>query len=335
MRHSRRAFLRAAAASSAYVALSACTSAPTAKRIPRLGYLGVYPAPDPALTPFLDAFVDGLRQLGYEDGKSIQIEWQGGPDERWDAIAADFVRLPVDVIAGASIVAIRAALRATRTIPVVMTLGSDPIESGLAQTLARPGGNLTGMGVLTSVTAVKRLELLKEAFPGITRVAMLGDTDPVRARQFSATEDASRTLRLEPIRLEVSVANVAADLQRAFDTATSRDADALLVLAVPSQISGLRRQIVAYAASRRIPAAYATVGGFVEDGGLLGYGDNGLESFRRAASFVDRILKGASPAELPIEQPTKFDLVVNLKTARAFGFTIPQTILSRATQVIQ
>ncbi|TMG36125.1 MAG: hypothetical protein E6H94_08075 [Chloroflexi bacterium] len=249
-------------------------------------------------------------------------------------MAAEFAKLPVDVIVGSGAVAIRAARRATSTIPIVMLLGSDPVETGVVQSMARPGGNVTGLGSLTSVTTLKRLELLREAFPGITRIAMLADSDLSREPQRKIAEEGARSLKLEGIRIDVDVTD-ASNLPRALDLATTSGADALLVTNVPIEIINRRREIIAYVASRRIPAAYPVVGGFADDGGLMATGDNGLETFRRAASFVDRILKGANPADLPIEQPTQNELVVNLKTAKELGLVIPASIVGRATKVIQ
>jgi len=336
---SRRAFLGMAAASAGAVALSSCVGASSnAKRLPRLGYFVTYhPIRDPALAPLVEAFLTGLRELGYDDGQTIDLVWgqSEGQDDRWDTVASEFVRMPVDVMAASAAVAQRAAIRATSSIPIVMTLGADPVEQGLAKSLARPGGNVTGMASLTSVTAVKRLELMKEAFPSVTRVALLGGADPASAIQFSAAEAAARALRLDFIRLEIGPTDPSGELERALELATKQSVDALVVLSVSAQVSALRKQIVAYAASRRLPAAYPNTGGFVDDGGLLGYSESALYSFHRAASFVDRILRGARAAELPIEQITTFDLVVNLKTARELGLTIPASLLARATRVIQ
>ena len=333
----RRALLARSGAAATVIALWACTgrAVPT-KKVPRLGLFQGTNPPDPAVVPLLDAFDMGLRDLGYIDGRTIQIErrYTQNRSERFDEIAAEFAKLPVDVIVGSGAVAIRAARRATSTIPIVMLLGSDPVETGVVQSMARPGGNVTGLGSLTSVTTLKRLELLREAFPGITRIAMLADSDLSREPQRKIAEEGARSLKLEVIRVDVDVTD-ASNLPRALDLATTSGADALLVTNVPIEIINRRREIIAYAASRRIPAAYPVVGGFADDGGLMATGDNGLETFRRAANFVDRILKGANPADLPIEQPTQNELVVNLKTAKELGLVIPASIVGRATKVIQ
>ncbi len=337
MRHSRRAFLRRAGAAAAGIALSSCASSQGTTKLPRLGYFATTDPPDPALVPIIDAFLDGLKSRGYEDGKTLAIEWRysGGDDARLDSMAAEFVRIPVDVMVASNAQAIRAAKRASVTVPIVMLLGSDPVESGLVASLARPGGNVTGMASLTSVTATKRLELLKEAFPAVSRVAILGsirEGDPSGPLQLRAAEQAAQSLGVEPVMLEI---REAAEVPRSLDTATARGADALLVMSVPAQILRLRKEIVAYATARRIPSAYPNVGAFVDEGGLIGYSESVTESFRRAAGFVDRILKGARPADLPVEQPTTFDLVINVKAAAGLGLTIPQSVLGRATRVIQ
>lgn len=333
-RLSRRALLRGAATAAAVAALSSCSVAPRpANRIPRLGYMANLSATEQTKL-LLGAFRDGLREHGYVEGETIQIEWRYAENrlERYDEFAAEFVRLPVDVMAANQLEAQRAAKRATSTIPIVMTISADPVEAGLVESLARPGGNVTGMGFNTAGTTAKRLELLKEMVPGISRVGALSDGEADRKAALRSTEDAARTLRLELITLEVRQKS---DLPRALDLATSSGVDALLLLPARIHVIELRNEIVAYAAGRRIPAAYPEVGSFAEAGGLVAFGESGVGSFRRAAYFVDRILKGAKPADLPIEQPAKFDLVINLKTAKELGLTIPQSVLGRATKVIQ
>ena len=207
-----------------------------------------------------------------------------------------------------------------------MLLSSDPVDAGLIESLARPGTNVTGMAILTSLVTVKQLELLHEAFPQAMRVAVLTDDIPSGQRMLMAAESAARSLRIGLIPLPL---RDEADLPDLLELATSRGADALLVPPAHFQIVKLRDRIVAYAAARRIPASYTSIGGFVESGGLMSFGTNGVASFRRAADFVDRILKGANPAEIPVEQPT-----INLRTARELGLTIPASVLTRATQVI-
>lgn len=317
--------------------LPACAAGPaSAKRLPRLGlYQGTDP-PDPALVPLLTAFHEGLRDFGWIEDKTIQIDrrYTLNRSDRFDEIAHEFTSLPVDVIASSAAAGVRAAMKATTTIPIVMLLGSDPVENGFVQSLARPGGNVTGMASIGSVVTVKRLELLREAFPGISRVAILGDGDPIRQPQVKETEQAARGLKLDVVQLTMDTRD-ASSLQRALDLATASAADALLVLNVPTQIGEHRKEILGYAASNKIPAAYPNLGGWFEDGGLIATGEDGAETFRSAARFVDRVLKGAHPADLPIEQPTHYALLVNLRSARELGLTIPPSILGRATQVIQ
>ena len=322
---------------SAALALSACVAAPTAaKKVPRLGLYQATDPPDPALVPLLDAFSEGLRSFGWIEGSTIHIDrryWQNRA-ERLDEIAVEFVRVPVDIIAASAATAIRAAMKATSTVPIVMLLGTDPIENGLVQSLARPGGNVTGMASIGSAITVKRLEILRDAFPAISRVGILWDGEGIRQPQLKATLEAARGFRLEAVELTVDSRDDAS-LRRALDVATTSAVDALLVLNVPTQIGNRRKEIVDYAALRKIPAAYPNLSGWTEEGGLIGTGENGAATFRRAASFVDRILKGARPADLPIEQTPQIELIINLRTARALGFAIPQAVLDRATKVIQ
>ena len=333
MRLSRRVLLQRSAAAAAIAAVSACarTSSP-ARPIPRIGYLAssVIDAPT---QPLRDAFQDGLRDHGYVIDKNIQIEWRAteGRDELFEEFVSEFVKMRVDVMVSSSAVAQQAAKRATATIPIVMLLSSDPVDAGLIESLARPGTNVTGMAILTSLVTVKQLELLNEAFPQAMRVAVLTDDIPSGQRLLVAAESAARSLRIGLIPLPL---RDEADLPGLLELATSRGADALLVPPAHFQIVKLRDRIVAYAAARRIPASYTSIGGFVESGGLMSFGTNGVASFRRAADFVDRILKGANPAEIPVEQPTEFDIIINLRTARELGLTIPASVLTRATQVI-
>lgn len=332
----RRRFLQRAAAAGAFTVLASCDVAPRpAKRIPRVGYIAGFH--DPATDPAIEAFRDALPDHGYTLGKTIlfELRYGEGDRERYDAYANELVAMPVDVLASSNFDALNAMRRATSTIPIVMTYFPDPVAAGMVQSLAKPGGNVTGMGVQPAGTITKRLELLTEAFPGVSRVAALWDGTQPRLPTVRATEEAARRLRVDLLTLEVGAEAASSALSRALDRATAEAADALLLL--PSQIHMvmLRKEIIRYAAARRIPSSFPSFGGYVEDGGLMAYGENFVDTFRRAASYVDRILKGANPAELPVEQPTKFDLLINLKTARELGFTIPQSVLSRATKVIQ
>lgn len=330
----RRAFIGGAFAA-AITSLPSCVSAPAVKRLPRVGYLAGFH--DPATDPLIDAFQQGLNDLGYVDGRTMQytLRYAEGSLQRFDEYALEFVHMPVDVMASSNADALRSMRTATTTIPIVMANSKDPVEAGWVQSLARPGGNITGMGSVTANTTTKLVELLKEAFPTVLRIAAVWDGQPDSLPSLSAAEEAARALRTEIVKLEVGAESAAAALTRALQMATARAVDGLIVLPSAIHLVMLRREIVGYAASRRIPAAYPALGGFLEAGGLLAYGEDFLATFRRAASFVDRILKGADPAEMPIEQPKKFDLMVNLKTATELGSTVPQSVLSRATRVIR
>src|SRR2546428_8666337 len=233
--------------------------------------------------------------------------------------------------------ALRAMKRATSTIPIVFTTFPDPVDTDWigVQSLAHPGSNTTGVGTQASGTVVKRLELLKQAAPSIKRVAMLHDGEAQRAKSLTALESASRDLGLELTPFVIHAASAQTDLSRALDDATAARTDALLLLPSQVHILVLRKQIIDYAIERRIPATFATNGGYVEDGGLMAYGENFVDVFRRAGLVTVRILQGANPADLPVERPEKFDLVVNLRTASQIGLTIPESILAQATNVIR
>ncbi len=277
-----------------------------------------------------DAFRQTLRELGYTEGKNIVLEFrtaaqEGGPLE---SLAADFVRLKVDVIVAVGDPAIRAARHATSTIPIVMCPSSDPVGEGFVASLARPGGNITGFSILSPDLAGKRLEMLKEIGPKVSRVAVFWG--PGAEAAFRASELAARTLRIDVVSLKVSRAE---DLDKAFEAAAKGGANALLVAGGPA-LYGLRARITEFALKHHLPAMYY-LPAFAHAGGLLVYGPSDIEYYRRSAVYVDKILKGAKPADLPVEQPTKFELVINLKTAKALGLTIPQTLLLRADEVIQ
>ena len=325
----RRTFLRQAAALAAVGALSSCASAPPAvKRIPRVGVLNF---PNTALR---DEFLSGLRELGYEDGTTIRIEWQNSENDTEESIypiAAEMAGSRVDVMAANGGAAQRAAKRATSAIPIVIVTGTDPVEAGLVRTLAQPGGNVTGIAGLGGVVDGKRLELLKEVAPGISRVAIVGDDNPTRKVRRTAVEDAARRLSIDVVTVEV---HDASELPQALDAAARQGVDALLVLFIAVAGGGPDPHTLAFAGARRLPAAY---GDFVyaDAGGLLVFAVNLRKVFRRAGNYVARILNGERPAEMPVELPTDFHLIVNLKTARALGLTIPQSILSRATRVIE
>jgi putative ABC transport system substrate-binding protein len=300
-------------------------------KIPRIGYLSVNsPSSDSARN---EAFRQGLRELGYVEGKNIVIEYRyaDGRNEQLPELAADLVRLKVDVIVADSTLAARPAKAATQTIPIV-TLTGDPVGTGLVASLARPGGNVTGVTNLSPDLSTKRLELLKESVPGVVRIAVLWDPEgPVPLLAFKETRETAHGLGLQIQSLEVR--GPKPDIEGAFKNAIKGRAGALLTISNPL-INAHREQIVERAGKNRLPAIYADRR-FVDTGGLMSYGvDNGA-LYNRLAYFVDRILKGAKPADLPVEQPKKFELVINLKAAKQIGLTIPPNVLARADKVIK
>jgi putative ABC transport system substrate-binding protein len=298
-------------------------------RVPRIGLLRTQPrrAPDPAA----DGFRQGLRELGYTDGHNVELvyRWAEGRPDGLQGLAVDLVRLNVDIIVTGGEQAILAARSATSTIPIVMGASNDPVGAGLVTTLARPGGNVTGMTIVSPELSRKRLELLKEVVHGLTRVAVLHNPAfQGAALDLKATRDTARALGLALHDIEI---RRAVDLEPAVAAARQR-ADAILPLADPF-FTAHRVRIVELTARHRLPGMYYWKE-FVESGGLLSYGPSLFDLYRRAATHVDKILRGTRPGDLPIEQPTKFDLVINLRTARALGLTIPPSLLLRADQVI-
>lgn len=302
-------------------------------KIPTVGVLLNTAAPKAGQSnPSLDAFRSGLHELGYVEGGSVILEyrWAGGSIQHAADLAAELVRLNVAVIVSAGTPATQMAKAATTTIPIVMTAVGDPVGSGIVASLARPGGNVTGLSLLDTDLDGKRIELLKEAVPGLTRIAMLwSPSDPGMTLAFSRVEAASHTLRLTLQSLAVRGPD---DLSPAAQAATAGRAEALIVTAQPFTIRH-QIQILDVVTKLRLPAMY-TDRRFVDSGGLMSYGPNLADVYRRAAAYVDRILKGAKPADLPVEQPTKFELVINLGTAKALGLAIPPTLRTRADQVI-
>jgi putative tryptophan/tyrosine transport system substrate-binding protein len=301
-------------------------------RLPQLGVLSGGP-PSPDRLAGLDAFRDGLRERGYVEGQSIAIEYRWGENpEQVQEFATELVRLKVDVLVAADPSAVRAAKRATLTIPIVMVQSLDPVGQGYVASLARPGGNMTGLTWDSKFEITgKYLELLKAAAPRITRVAGLIDpTNPGIEPYRKAGEEAAPGLGLALRHVEWSTP---ADLERAFDAMVSQRAEALFVYGSALTVAHLKR-IVALAEKRRLPAIYIFPDA-VRFGGLMAYSPNRAEFYRRSARYVASILKGAKPADLPVEQPTKFELVINLKTAKALGLTIPPSLLARADQVIE
>jgi putative ABC transport system substrate-binding protein len=305
-----------------------------AAKIARIGYLAANLAGGPLAGH--EAFLQGLRDLGYVEGRNVVIEYRdaGGKDERLPALAAELVALKVDVIvAAAGTLAALAAKQATRSLPIVFIAVGNPVTSGLVTSLARPGGNLTGLSAVSQDLVGKWLELLKQAVPGVSRVAFLwqpgalGDADK---DVLKGAEVAARTLG---VRLQLVEAQGPADLERAFSDMTRARAGALTVLSTP-MFSSERRRVVDLAAKHRLPTVFP-FRSYVDAGGLMSYGPNVSDLFRRAATYVDRILKGTKPGDLPVEQPTKFELVINLKTAKALGLTIAPSVLARTDHVIQ
>jgi ABC-type uncharacterized transport system substrate-binding protein len=303
-----------------------------AGKVYRIGTLTVSPA-DRA-SHFIKAFEERLRDLGYVKGSNVVYEhrFADGRTERLPELATEFVALSVDVIIAGNNASIAAARHATSTIPIVMTYGVDPVGVGFVASLARPGGNITGLTAdVTADTWGKRLELVKEVVPRVSRVAVIWNPDfPGMPSAWKATEDAAATLG---VRLQSVEVRRLEDFDPGFTAIASQHPGALLVLADPL-VYTRRREIVATAARHRIPAVYAFREA-TDEGGLMSYGVNISALYRRAAYFVDRLFKGAKPADLPVEQPNKFELVLNLKTAKALGLTIPPSLLQRADEIIQ
>ena len=301
------------------------------RKMPRIGVL--LPGTPSSFSLRTRAFLDGLRELGHEEGRTIAIEWKWGND-RADALpelAAELVRSNVDAIVTGGTAAAQALKAATRTIPIVIAIIADPIAAGVVDNLARPSGNATGFSIVAPELGTKRLQLLKELVPGVLSIAvLLNARNPQSQIELKEMEVAASAmgLKLHPIDMP------AADrLDEAFAAMIKSAADSLIVLTDPILFS-LRKPTVDLANSNRLPAVYPFVG-YVEEGGLLSYGPSDADLFRRAAGYTDRILKGARPGDLPVEQPTKFELYINLKTAKALGVTIPEVFLARADKVIE
>ena len=312
--------------------LAAEAQAPT--KVYRIGGLGNSPPTSPQAGPLWEALAEGLRERGYTEGENLVIErrWAEGRVERFPSLAAELVSLKVDLIVVASTQGALAAKQATRLIPIVMLYVLSPVESGLVASLARPGGNVTGVAWAAGAEIVgKHLELLKEAIPKVSRVAVL--SNPIYPPDAVLRREAQSAAGLLGLTLQVYEVRDPNELESTFTAMTKARAGGLLVLPAPFAFVHTRR-IVDLAAKSRLPAVYPFRES-VEAGGLMAYAANGPDMFRRAATYVDKILKGANPADLPVEQPTKFELVINLKTAKALGLTIPQSLLIRADEVIQ
>jgi putative tryptophan/tyrosine transport system substrate-binding protein len=285
-----------------------------------------------ATEPLIDVLTEALRELGWVEGENVVFERRYAENrlERLPEMAVDLVRLKVDVIAAGGTLAPLAAKRATSTIPIVMTTAGDPLGSGLVDSLARPGGNATGMSLMAPELGGKRLELLKELLPRLARVAVLWNAaNPYPAIVFKETQGAGRTLGIEVQSLEVRGPD---DLDGAFEAARKQRPDAMITVEDPLTLT-YRKRIVDFATGQQLPSLGPRE--FAAAGGLISYGANLADLTRRAAGYVDKILKGAKPADLPVQQPTTFELVINLKTAKALGITIPPSLLARADEVIE
>ena len=302
-------------------------------KIPRLCFLTFDPGTLHSRSPRFDAFFDGLRELGYIDGQTISIDYLSaeGSDERFPDLVSECLRREPDIIAVSTTPAAQAAKRGTRTAPIVFTALGDPVGTGIVESLAKPGGNVTGMSIMAPDITVKRLELLKEAVPGISRVLVLSYlADPIAPLQVAALDKAAPslgvTIFVRDIRSET-------DLRPAFDAGAKERVDGLLTTA-ESVLFVHRVQIREFATRLKLPAIYPFALQ-VTDGGLMAYDANILDLYRNASLYVDKILKGAKPSELPIQQPAKLTLIINLKAAKAIGLTIPPSLLARADEVIE
>ena len=299
-----------------------------AGKVPRIGVLLSFTEPDPRV----EALKQGLRELGWIEGQNVGLEYRyANKLEQLPNLAVELVRLRVDVIVTGGEAGIRAARNATSTTPIVIANSGDPVGTGLITSLSRPGGNMTGLSLLTPELGGKRLELLKETVPKVSRVAVLWNpTNAVKVLELKSTEVAAKALGVMVTSFEVRAPK---DFDRAF-AAIGRERPTALITLTDPLTRGHKEQIAELAARRRLPMI-AENREFAEAGGLLTYGASLRDLYRRAATYVDKILKGAKPADLPVEQPTKFELVINLKTAKALGLTIPQSVLLRADEVIQ
>jgi putative ABC transport system substrate-binding protein len=308
-------------------ALCSSAEAQQAKKLSRLGYLALRAS----ASSQDEVFKQGLHDLGWIEGQNIETEyrWAGDRADRLPVLAEELVRSNVDVIVAGATPVIQAAKHATTTIPIVMTVSADAVDAGLVKSLAHPGENVTGLSFLDTELSAKRLELLKETLPKIARVAILRHVTSATA-SLHAVESAARSLRLQ---LQIHEVQEPRDLDQAFGAMTHEGAEALNVLASPI-LNANRKTLIELAAKHRLPAIYQWKE-FVEEGGLMSYAASITDMYHRAATYVDKILKGAKPADLPVEQPTTFELVINLKTANQLGLTLPPNVLARADRVIK
>lgn len=322
-------------------ALGACTLATPLvsvaqqqKKIWRIGYLSPRRPPSSLDAGAYGAFLEGLHDLGYVEGANLVIErrWGDGNYEHLPGLAAELVRLNVDLILATSSPAVDAAQKATGTIPIVMGNADDPVESGFIQSHARPGGNITGLASIRTEIVPKHVEMLRELVPKLDRVAVLmNPTYAVHTRSLAIIKAAAQAIKLRILPIE---AKTTKEIDNAFSMIANQKAGAVIILGGDSFFLAQTRQIASLAMKHRLPSIYPART-YARDGGLLSYGENLPTMFRRAASYVDKIFKGAKPAELPVEQATTFELVINLQTAKAIGITIPQSVLLRADEVIQ
>jgi len=316
------------------LALTFTAEAQQPGKVPRIGFVSARANPTPA-TPdsSADALRQGLQNLGYIEGKNLVVEYRyfEGKVDRIPSLVAELLQLKLDVLVSVNTLAIRAFKQATKTIPIVMVINDDPVTTGIVDSLARPGGNVTGLTRFTRELSGKRLELLKEAVPKISRVGVLDDASTDIGASFQDFEPAARALNIQLQSLEVRAPKP--DLDGAFQAAAKGRVNALITVRTALLIN-YRKQIADLAIKNRLPSIQEG-NDFVEAGGLMSYSASDTEVFRRAAYYVDRILKGAKPADLPVEQPTKFELVINLKTAKQIGLIIPQSLLYRADKVIK
>jgi putative tryptophan/tyrosine transport system substrate-binding protein len=329
---SRRCAIFAVTVCVLLLALGAPAGGQQGKKIPRVGFLNASSVSSVAAR--LDAFRQGLRGLGYVERDNIVVEYRHaeGNEDRLHGFADELVRLKVDAIVAGGTVSARAAKRATTTVPIVMTNVSDPVALGLASSLSRPGGNVTGLSTLAPELSGKRLELLKELIPRLSRVAIVGDAiNPGNPQAVKEAELAADAFGVQ-LQYYLSVRG-AGDIETAFRAATKGHAEAVLGL-TSAILFSQRMQIAEIAVKNRLPSVYGQPE-YVEGGGLMSYGTNIADLYRRTASYVDRILKGAKPADLPIEQPSKFEMVINLRTAKQIGLSIPPNVLTRADRVIR
>ena len=311
------------------LALPLAARSQQAGRTPRIGYLTERSGP----TEFEESFLKGLREVGYVDGKNVVIEyrWAAGEAERLLALATDLVRLKVDIIVTAGVPAAKAAKNATPTIPIVMATGGDAVADGLVASFTRPGGNVTGLSLFTRELSGKRLEVLKDAVPGLHRVgALFNARNPANPPQFRETATAGEKLGLNVLSFDIRFPE---GIEPAFAEAVRQNSQGILIISDSATIAH-RTQLGAAGLKYRLPTLFSNRA-YLQGGGLMSYGPDIVAMFYRAAYYVDKIFKGAKPGDLPVEQPTKFELVINMKTVTALGLTIPQSVLARADEVIQ